>query len=195
MIKTKDDLKEYIRCDNWYYDKQYSSWDHKLFVYLRDPQYMLRKYKLFLRKEEYCLNNANKLNTIKRLYYLRRKNIIGNKLGILIPPNTFGKGLQIMHHGAIIVNPNAKIGDYCILHGNNCIGKNIKSDKAPSAGDYLDLGIGANLIGGIELGKNVVVGSNAVVNKNFGSNVVIAGVPAKKISENLESVIDVDMKN
>ena len=63
---------------------------------------------------------------IKRLYFLRRKNIIGNKLGVLIPPNTFGKGLQIMHHGSIIVNPDVRVGDYCVLHGNNCIGNNEK---------------------------------------------------------------------
>lgn len=194
MIKTKSDLKEYIKCDNWYYDKYYSSWDQKLFVFLRDPQYMLRKYKLFLRKEEYCLNNPTKWNTIKRLYFLRKKNIIGNKLGVLIPPNTFGKGLQIMHHGCIIANPNAKIGDYCILHGNNCIGKNVKSEKAPMVGDNLDLGIGANLIGGITLGDNVIVGANAVVNKDFDSNIVIAGVPAKVIKENFESVVDVAIK-
>lgn len=185
MIKTKKDLKEYIKCDNWYYDKQYSSWDHKLFVYLRDPQYMLRKYKIFLRKEEYCLNNPTKLNTLKRLYYLRRKNIIGNKLGVLIPPNTFGKGLAIMHHGSIIVNPNARIGDYCILHGNNCIGRNLDVGAAPTAGEYLDVCIGAKIIGGVTLGNNVIVGANAVVTKSFGDDCTLVGVPANKLSKNL----------
>ena len=29
-----------------------------------------------------------------------------------------------MHHGSIIVNPNARIGKYYILHGINCIGNN-----------------------------------------------------------------------
>lgn len=179
MIKTKDDLKEYIKCDNWYYDKHYSSWDKKLYVYLRDPQYMLRKYKLFLRKEEYCLNNPTKWNTVKRLYYIRRKNIIGNKLGVLIPPNTFGKGLQIMHHGSIIVNPNARIGQYCVLHGNNCIGNNGKTEFAPICGNNLDLGIGSKLIGGIKLGDDVTVGANAFVNKSFDkNNIKLVGTPA-----------------
>ena len=40
-------------------------------VWLRDPQYLLHKYKIFLRKEEYYLNNPTKLNTIKMLYYIR----------------------------------------------------------------------------------------------------------------------------
>lgn len=182
MIKTKQDLKEYIKCDNWYYDKLYSSWDKKLFVYLRDPQYMLRKYKLFLRKEEYCLNNPTKWNVIKRLYYIRKKNIIGNKLGVLIPPNTFGKGLQIMHHGAIIVNPNARIGEYCILHGNNCIGNNGKNQSAPVIGDKLDLGVGAKIIGNVTLGNKITVGANAIVNKNCkNDDVILVGIPAKEL--------------
>lgn len=42
-------------------------------VWLRDPQYLLHKYKIFLRKEEYYLNNPTKLHTIKMLYYIRKK--------------------------------------------------------------------------------------------------------------------------
>ncbi len=179
MIKSKDDLKDFIKCDNWYYNKHYSKWNQKLFVFLRDPQYLLRKYKIFLRKEEYCLNNPSKINTIKRLYYIRRKNIIGNKLGILIPPNTFGKGLMIMHHGSIIVNPNVKVGNYCILHGNNCLGNNGKSEDAPKCGDNLDVGIGAKLIGGIKLGNNVTIGANSIVTKDFEDNCTLVGVPSR----------------
>ena len=137
------------------------------------------QYKLFLRKEEYCLNNPSKINTIKRLYYIRRKNIIGNKLGVLIPPNTFGKGLMIMHHGSIIVNPNARIGDYCTLHGNNCIGKNLGSEDAPIAGDCLRIGVGGKIIGGVELGNDVIVGANAVVTKSYPYSCVLTGVPAR----------------
>ena len=59
MIKTKEDLKEYIKCDDWYYNQQFTKWDKKLFIFLRDPQYLLHKYKIFLRKEEYYLNDNN----------------------------------------------------------------------------------------------------------------------------------------
>lgn len=183
MIKTKKDLKEYIKCDNWYYNKHYSNWDRKLFALLRDPQYLLRKYKIFLRKEEYYLNQPTTLSTIKRLYYIRRKNIIGNKLGILIPPNTVGKGLMIMHHGSIIINPNARIGEYCILHGNNCIGNDGKLQLAPIVGDNLDLGIGAKIIGNVKIGNNNKIGANAVVVKSSEDNCLLVGVPAKVIKK------------
>ncbi len=183
MIKTKSDLKEYIIADNWYYDEHYSKRDQRLFVILRDPQYMLKRYKYHLRKEEYYLNNPGKVSTILKLFHLRKKNILGNKLGVLIPPNTFGKGLMIMHHGAIIVNPSAKVGEYCVLHGNNCIGNNGKSEDAPVIGNRFDLGIGASVIGGITIGNSVAVGANAVINKNFEDNAVLVGVPAKDIAK------------
>lgn len=84
---------------------------------MRDPQYLLRKYKIFLKKEEYHRNNSGKIHAVLMLWNLRKKNRIGNMLGILIPSNAFNKGLIIMHHGEVIVNPNARICEYCILHG------------------------------------------------------------------------------
>ena len=84
-----------------------------------------------------------------------------------------------MHHGSIIVNPNVRVGEYCILHGNNCLGNNGKSQPAPHCGNRLDVGMGANLIGGIQIGNNVTVGANALVNKSFNDNCVLVGVPAK----------------
>lgn len=178
MIKTKTELKEYIKSDNWYYYKHYQSKERLMFIFLRDPQYLLKKYKYFLRKEEYYLSNPSKINTIKRLFYLRRKNILGNKLGILIPPYTFGKGLMIMHHGSVIVNPNVRVGQYCVLHGNNCLGNDGKNNDAPKCGDNLDVGIGASIIGDVVLGNNIVVGANAVVTRSFNDNLVIVGIPA-----------------
>ena len=181
MIKSKEDLRTYIKEDNWYYDSHYSKLDYKLFVFLRDPQYLLRKYKIYLRKEEYYLNNVkcNKFHIFMRLWNLRKKNKLGNKLGVLIPPNTFGKGLMIMHHGEIIVNPSAKIGEYCILHGGNCIGNNGKDEDALIIGNHVDIGIGAKIIGGVIIADGVKIGANAVVVKNCqNKEKVLVGVPA-----------------
>ena len=46
------------------------------------------------------------------------------------------------------------------------------------------IGPGAKLYGKITIGNNVAIGANAVVNKSFGSNITIAGIPAKIISNN-----------
>lgn len=50
-------------------------------------------------------------------------------------------------------------------------------------GDNCWIGGGAIICPGVTLGDNVVVGAGAVVTKSFGSNVVIAGNPAKIIKE------------
>lgn len=44
------------------------------------------------------------------------------------------------------------------------------------------IGPGAKLFGKIHIGDNVAIGANAVVNKDVPSNVTVAGVPAKIIS-------------
>lgn len=45
------------------------------------------------------------------------------------------------------------------------------------------IGPGAKIFGDIFIADNIAIGANAVVNKSFyESNITIAGVPAKKIS-------------
>lgn len=45
------------------------------------------------------------------------------------------------------------------------------------------LGAGAKLLIGVHLADNIIVGANAVVTKSFEeNNIVIVGIPAKKIS-------------
>jgi serine O-acetyltransferase len=56
------------------------------------------------------------------------------------------------------------------------------SNAVPVIGDNCYIGPGAKLYGGIILGDNVAIGANSVVNKSFEGDCVIAGVPAKVIS-------------
>lgn len=149
-----------------------------------DPIYYIAKYIRLLRKEEHFYNNKKgKLSTIAYLYYLRRKNLLGNKLGFKIPKNCFGPGLTIYHHGEIIINEGARMGSNCKLHGGNCIGNNGINDNVPIIGDSLDLGIGAKIIGNVTLGNNVRVGANAVVTKSFvEDDIVLVGCPAHKMN-------------
>lgn len=54
--------------------------------------------------------------------------------------------------------------------------------KELCVGGGIYLGAGAKLLTGVHLADNTIVGANAVVTKKFEeANIVIAGIPAKKI--------------
>ncbi|MBR5509206.1 MAG: serine acetyltransferase [Lachnospiraceae bacterium] len=182
MIESREELKEYIFADNAGQQRQNLKW--KLISrYARYPQQRIRKFKYYLRMQEYYINTArgNKFKGLMGLYYERKKNRLGERLGIEIGPNCFGKGLQIYHSG-IIVNTAVRAGENCRLHGGNCIGNNGKTEAVPRLGDNVDIGYGAVLIGDIRIADGCVIGANAVVNKTVekkGSTVV--GIPAKAV--------------
>lgn len=184
MIKTKQDLKEYMAADNSW--DRHKSWKEKIIYAFTSPTgYLLRKYLRFLRKHEYYFNNSagSRFNTYMGYYYERRKNRLGEKLGIEIGPNCFGKGLQIWHGGCLIID--VKVGENCTLHGKNCIGNNGISGQTPILGDNVDVGYGAAIIGSITIADNTKIGANAVVTKSItepGGTYV--GVPARRISTN-----------
>lgn len=50
------------------------------------------------------------------------------KLGFVIPPNVFGGGLRINHFGNIVVNSEAKIGEWCDIHQGVNIGTDFEGD-------------------------------------------------------------------
>lgn len=180
MIQDKNDLMSYLEQDMSFYYKKTTKWDRFINRITADPVYYIAKYIKLLRLEEYYYNVRHDfIGKIGYLYYFRKKNRLGNKLGFKIPHNTIEAGLTIYHHGEIIVNENAKIGKNCKFHGGNCIGNNGTSDESPTIGDGLDLGIGAKIIGNIKLANNIRVGANAVVTKSFeNDNTVLVGIPA-----------------
>ena len=181
MIQNREELKEYQRRDMTIYRSQ--PMRERFICFLtKDPLYELNRYVRFLRFEEYYYNSGKgKAGTLAYLFWLRRKNRLGNRLGIKIPKNCFGPGLTIYHHGLIIVNEAARIGVDCKLHGGNCIGNNGRTDAAPVIGDGLDLGFGSQIIGGVRLGDQVRVGANSVVTKSYeGKDLTLVGIPARQ---------------
>lgn len=181
MISNKQDFYDYMRKDMEFYYKQNKK-ERFVCWLLHDPIYYIAKYIRCLRREEYYYNvRKDVLGKIGYMFFLREKNIIGNKLGLKIPKNCVGAGLTIYHHGEIIVNETAVIGDNCRMHGGNCVGNNGIVDASPRIGVGLDLGIGAKIIGNIELGNNIKVGANAVVTKSYiRNNITLVGIPARE---------------
>ncbi len=148
MINNKEDLKKILKYERSLYLKK--NIKSRIGQYLaRSYQPQIYRYIVHLRKEEYFFYARRGL--IKKIGYCYHKNIkrkIGQKLGIDIGKNAFGKGLKIMHPFAIIVNDDANIGENCTLHGNVCIGNNgIDNDSLPTIGNNVDIGYGSIIVG------------------------------------------------
>ena len=171
MISSKQDYKNYILADkkanhinDFYHNRLMITW----------------KYLKCMRRLEYMVNCKHGFLAKISITWLKfRLYKLSVKSGLTIPANTFGKGLYIAHHGAVIVNPTARFGDYCVIQN----GVNI-SEKV-NGGNHIYLGTGAKILIGVCLPDDVIVGANAVVTKSVETpNIVVAGIPAKKISDN-----------
>lgn len=184
MICSKSDMKQYISFDNNYLNDIRDKKGIFMMHLVHDAEYYINKYLKFLRKQEYYINTAdrNKIKSLLALYYERKKHNIGNKLGFYIAPNCCEKGLTLFHHGTIIINLNANIGENCKFHGNNCVGNNGKTNECPVIGNNVDIGFGAVIIGGIKIADNIKIGANAVVTKSFETpGVTLVGNPANEV--------------
>jgi len=185
-IKTVKELREILKYEKskYFSHKPYNGL--RLIDYLVGESYVrIWKYQKLLRKTEYYYSHR------KNPFYLagycivgRKKNLLGERLGIYIPEYVFDKGLIIDHYGSITVNGKCRVGKECRLHGNNCIGQKgaERGNEFPTAGDNLDLGFGATIIGTVKLGNNIVVGANSLVLQgSYSDGACLVGSPARDI--------------
>jgi serine O-acetyltransferase len=181
MIKTKQDLEEYLRADR---EAQPPS-SNPIRRIMFDRVYRL---KTRLRKTEYHFNNRGG-GTIKRGYHkaayqiyhlLLRHTLISfcSEIGL----NTCGKGLIIWHAERILINPLASLGENCSLSSGVVVAQ--AHNQCPTIMDNVELMIDSKVLGGITIARNVRIGANALVLKNISEeNTTWAGNPARKISD------------
>ncbi|HWA01670.1 MAG TPA: hypothetical protein VG841_15285 [Caulobacterales bacterium] len=109
-----------------------------------------------------------------------------HKFGISIPEHAaIGPGLFISHGGGIVVNGDAVLGANINLSHNVTIGQANRGAKrgSPVIGDHVFIAPGAAVIGHVHIGDQCAIGANAVVTKDAPPSSVLAGVPAKIVSE------------
>lgn len=144
------------------------------------------RFQRLLRKLEYYKNCKNsyfwRSFYLLLLFYFDQYSI---RLGFSIPPNCFGPGLAIVHRGTIVINEATKVGKNCRINVCTNIGATSGKKESPVIGNNVYIAPGVKIFGGIIIADDVAIGANAVVNKSFfESNITIAGIPAKKISDN-----------
>ena len=75
-----------------------------------------------------------------------------------------------------MINDKSQIGRNARIHV--CVNIGATKDDTPVIGDDVYIGPGAKIYGPIILGDNATIGANAVVNKSFGSDQLLVGIPA-----------------
>lgn len=105
---------------------------------------------------------------------------------------SIGPGFRIFHYNCIIIAQESVIGSNCSIHQGVTIGRCFNGQNAgcPVIGDNVVIFAGAKIIGKVRIGNNAVIGANAVVVKDVPDNCVVAGMPAKVISDNSSKCFD-----
>lgn len=177
MILSKKDLEDYLKTEKKLYIPSIRYGIYSIITL--NQRYYLWKLMKSLRYLEFHKNNRHKIRTV---LWLRRKNKLASKLGIYIEPNCVGKGLMIWHPYGVVIHEKAIIGENCQLHGMNCIGnKGIPNSGIPHIGNNVNIGVGAKIIGDINVADNVSIGANAVVTHSCEGGEVLVGIPAHAV--------------
>jgi serine O-acetyltransferase len=106
--------------------------------------------------------------------------------GIEISPKCdIGPGIFFPHTSGTVIGAS-KIGrDATIFQGVTLgarqIDMNYDLALRPELGDYVVVGAGAKVLGGISLGDNVKVGANSVLLRSVAANGTVAGIPAREV--------------
>ncbi len=179
MIKTKQDLNIYIR-----EDRRMQPFEPSPIARIFSTNSAIVRWKTALRKCEYH-HNASGLKPLHKVaYWVYRYKVerYNRRFCSELKINVFGKGLIIWHPERIIINANARVGDYCSLSSGVVIAQ--AHDEYPVVGNHVELMIDSKVLGGITIADDTRIGANALVLKTIKRpNTTWAGVPAKQISD------------
>ena len=103
---------------------------------------------------------------------------------------SIGSGTEFAHHAiGCVVHEHAVVGSDCKIFQHVTIGAKWGSgrDGVPIIGDYVQIGAGAVILGGVVVGDGAVIGANAVVVHDVPRECIAVGVPAKVIDRKAKS--------
>ena len=113
--------------------------------------------------------------------------------GIEIHPKAkIGKNLFIDHGMGVVIGETSEISDNVTIYHNVTLGgtspsintnEQRNSKRHPTLEENVVVGSGAQILGPVIIGKNSLIGANAVVTKDVPEKSIMAGNPAKKIGD------------
>ncbi|MDD2325485.1 MAG: serine acetyltransferase [Alphaproteobacteria bacterium] len=100
------------------------------------------------------------------------------------PLSQYGAGLYFPHPVGVIIGSKCVIGNNVSIYQSVTIGrKSYSEDGYPIIDDGAFVYAGAKIYGPIRIGKDSVIGANAVVTQSIPNRMVAVGIPAKIIKE------------
>ena len=113
------------------------------------------------------------------LFYLLNRVLFS----VVLPPQArIGKNVKFAYLGlGTVVHRNATLGDNVVLGPGVVVGGRSGHSVLPVIEDGAYLGTGAKVLGPVRVGKNSVIGANAVVLFDVPPNCVAVGIPAKVV--------------
>ena len=106
--------------------------------------------------------------------------------------NEIGKGLHIYHPHDIVLGAGCRIGQNVVIYNGVTLGAKTLRDidenkdvfaRYPTIEDGVLIFAGAKIIGPVTIGRNSIVGANAVVMDSFPANSILAGIPARLVGK------------
>lgn len=113
------------------------------------------------------------------------------------PGATIGKGILIDHATGVVIGETTVIeDDVSMLHnvtlgGSGCS----KKDRHPKIRRGVLIGVGAKILGNIEIGEGAKIGAGSVVVESVAPHTTVAGVPAKPIGHPKTAAPALDMNH
>ena len=120
-----------------------------------------------------------------------------NFFSFVHPSASIGKGAEVgmgsVILAGVIINPDSRIGNHCILNTNSSLDHDAEmhdfSSLAPNStvggnvkiGEFSSIALGANIIQNIVIGKHALIGAGSAVTEDIKDFSVNYGVPSKFI--------------
>lgn len=119
--------------------------------------------------------------------------------GVEIHPGaTIGQGVFIDHGMGVVIGETATIGDDCILYKGAVLGgtRTERTQRHPQLGKHVVVGSNACILGNITVGDGARIGSGSVVVRDVPPEATVVGVPGRVIPKSddrkarFEAVLD-----